>query len=126
MSVNGVTVYDLNRSTSVTLTAKRSGFNDGSATGTATSALTFTRTFLWQFATASDNFTTWRTDWPSAFVVNGVQTWNTQTLKWTGTPNSRKIRCRVTTDVTGVFADPSNTSVPSQDVRFTSNEPTIP
>lgn len=111
------TTFNANQSVSLSIKSSRSGYttvNSNTATATASIGIS-SRSYAWQFST--DGGTTWRTDWPSAFRVGGVNTWTTQTLKWTGTPNSRRIRCDVTTNFQNGSSDTSRTNTPN---------PTIP
>lgn len=110
LNPGGTPCWTPNRSTSLTTFTTRTGYSAGfSNTPNVSSNRTVTYAYLWQFST--DNGATWRTDWPVAF--SGT---TSATLTWTGTPNTRRIRCRVTI----------NGNDGTSDQRFTSNEPTIP
>jgi hypothetical protein len=105
------TTFVNNSSVSLSVRSSRSGYTSvTSNVATDTANITVSsRTYSWQFST--DNGASWRTDWPAAFSGTA-----SQTLSWTGTPNSRRIRCQVT----------SNLSNGATDTATTTNEPTIP
>ena len=107
------TTFDANQSVSLSIKSSASGYttvNSNIATATASIGITG-RTYFWEFST--NDGVSWRSDWPSAFRVGGVNTWTTQTLKWTGTPNSRRIRCDVTTTFQNGSSDTSRTTTPN-------------
>jgi hypothetical protein len=105
------TTFVSNSSVSLSIRSSRDGYTSvTSNVATATANITVSsRTYSWQFST--DGGSSWRTDWPAAFSGTA-----SQTLSWTGTPNSRRIRCQVT----------SNLSNGATDTATTTNEPIIP